>query len=301
NSSSFKLSDDGTGHLLIKDPPATIADGATLTVAAASSFDAAFADSTGTLVLSDPTHFTGTISAASGTLSSGDRIDLTNINSTAAQVGGVSYDPSTNITKLAITDGQHTDMLNLAGDYANSAWSFTSDGSGGTIATNSLPASGAATIAGGATLDLTGAVSPDVIFTDSTGTLVLSDPTHFTGTISTASGMLTSDDRIDLANINSTTAQVGSVSYDQSTNITKLAITDGQHADTLNLAGDYANSAWSFTNDGSSGTIVTNSLPHSGNVTIASGATLEITSASAENVSFNNNVAGSFGTLVLDH
>src|SRR5262249_30024311 len=143
NSSSFKLSDDGTGHLLIKDPPATIADGATLTVAAASSFDAAFADSTGTLVLSDPTHFTGTISAASGTLSSGDRIDLTNINSTAAQVGGVSYDPSTNITKLAITDGQHIDMLNLAGDYANSAWSFTSDGSGGTIATNSLPASGA--------------------------------------------------------------------------------------------------------------------------------------------------------------
>jgi hypothetical protein len=94
-------------------------------------------------VLGDPADFTGTISANSGKLSSGDGIDLTNINSTAAKVGSVDYDHAANVTAVAITDGQHTDTIKLAGDYTKSTWTLSSDGSGGTMAVDPPPSTAA--------------------------------------------------------------------------------------------------------------------------------------------------------------
>ena len=104
----------------------------------------------------------------------------------------------------------------------------------------------------GATLQLDGADSLEVVFTNSTGTLILKDPASFTGTISGLSG----NDQIDLANIDWATAQVSSVTYSPSTNLTTLVITDGTHTDTIQLAGDYTASSWTFANDGSGGTIL---------------------------------------------
>ena len=104
----------------------------------------------------------------------------------------------------------------------------------------------------GATLQLDGADLLNVTFTGSTGTLILKDPGNFSGTISG----LTGSDQIDLANINPQAAQVSSASYSPTTNVTTLVITDGQHISTILLVGDYTGSTWTFSSDGSGGTIV---------------------------------------------
>ena len=86
-----------------------------------------FAGSNGTLILTDPSNFTGTISG----LNDDDRIDLANINWVTAQVTSATYSPSTNLTTLVINDGSHTDTIQLVGDYTTSSWTFSSDGAGG--------------------------------------------------------------------------------------------------------------------------------------------------------------------------
>ena len=112
----------GTGTLAIDA-------GATLQLDGADALNVAFAGSTGKLVLKDPASFTGTIAGLTGT----DAIDLANIDWATAQLGRVTYNASTNITTLVITDGQHTDTVQLIGDYTSSTWTFTSDGKGGTL------------------------------------------------------------------------------------------------------------------------------------------------------------------------
>jgi FecR protein/Bacterial Ig-like domain len=103
--------------------------GATLQLDGADALNVAFAGSTGRLVLKDPAGFTGTIAGLTGT----DAIDLANIDWATAQLGRVTYNASTNITTLVITDGQHTDTIQLIGDYTSSTWTFSSDGKGGTL------------------------------------------------------------------------------------------------------------------------------------------------------------------------
>ena len=103
--------------------------GATLQLDGADALNVAFDGSTGKLVLKDPASFTGTIAGLTGT----DAIDLANIDWATAQLGRVTYNASTNITTLVITDGQHTDTIQLIGDYTSSTWTFSSDGMGGTL------------------------------------------------------------------------------------------------------------------------------------------------------------------------
>ena len=109
-----------------------------------------------------------------------------------------------------------------------------------------VPETGTFEIDAGATLQLDGADALNVAFAGSTGKLVLKDPASFTGTIAG----LTGTDAIDLANIDWATAQLGRVTYNASTNITTLVITDGQHTDTIQLIGDYTSSTWTFSSDG---------------------------------------------------
>jgi hypothetical protein len=116
--------------------------------------------------------------------------------------------------------------------------------------------SGSLQVDAGATLQLDGADSLNVTFTSSTGKLILKDPGNFSGTISG----LTGSDQIDLANINWQAAQVSSVNYSATTNVTTLVITDGQHISTILLVGDYTSSTWTFSSDGSGGTIVVDPL-----------------------------------------
>jgi hypothetical protein len=105
----------------------------------------------------------------------------------------------------------------------------------------------------GATLQLDGADSLNVIFTGSTGELVLGDPSEFTGNIIGLSG----SDTIDLTNlVFGTNTKVTGVTYSTATNITTLTVTDGTNVDTIQLVGDYTGSTWTLSSDGSGGTLL---------------------------------------------
>jgi hypothetical protein len=128
----------------------------------------------------------------------------------------------------------------------------------------------------GATLQPNSAHSPNVAFTGSTGELILKNPGNFTGTMSGHTG----SDQIDLANINWQSAKVSSVSYSATTNVTTLVITDGQHADSILLVGDYRSSTWMFSNDGSGGTIVVDPLKTAVTLDVTEGPVVTDTIAS---------------------
>src|SRR5581483_3030766 len=107
---------------------ATIGAGGTLALGAADSSSATFAASTGKLVLSNPSTFTGEIFGftGNGTLAGSDQIDLAGMNYNTVQdsyANGV----------LTVTDGTHTDTLNFNGSYSQANFKFASDGNGGTI------------------------------------------------------------------------------------------------------------------------------------------------------------------------
>jgi hypothetical protein len=108
-----------------------ISGAATLELGAESSANVTFgADAAGTLILRDPTGFSGTISG----LSSADHIDLANISYETASVYGITYSSNTNITTLVITGETNTDTISLLGNYTiNTAWHLSDDGHGGTI------------------------------------------------------------------------------------------------------------------------------------------------------------------------
>jgi hypothetical protein len=122
------------------------------------------------------------------------------------------------------------------------------------VAGSIFPATGVFQIDAGATLQLDGADSLNVIFTGSTGELVLKDPAEFTGEIIGLSG----SDTIDLANLSfGTNTKVSNVAYSTGTNITTLTVTDGTSVDTIHLVGDYTGSTWTLSSDGSGGTLLT--------------------------------------------
>jgi hypothetical protein len=79
-------------------------------------------------------YFTGTISG----FSSDDQIDLANISYPTASLYNVTYNASTDLTTLVITDGTSTGTIHFAGNYTvHTAWHFSSDGNGGTLLTDS--------------------------------------------------------------------------------------------------------------------------------------------------------------------
>jgi hypothetical protein len=133
-------------------------------------------------------------------------------------------------------------------------------------------------ISGAGTLGFGAASSADVTFAeDAAGRLTLEHAPYFTGTISGFS----SDDQIDLANINYATASLYNVSYNASTDITTLVITDGTSANTLQFVGNYTvHTAWHFSSDSNGGTLLTDS-PLDGGGSAASSAELADTMATA--------------------
>ena len=171
--------------------------------------------------------------------------------------------------------------------------------------------SGSATIGAGATLELAVADSGSVTFASSTGTLILESPSTFSGEIFNfaGNGNLSGSDQIDLTNINFNSVQD---SYANGV----LTVMDGTNTDKLDFNGSYKLANFDFASDGSGGTIVydppaptSNALaprssgqtitasepPTGGSATIGTGATLELSTACSEAVTFS----GSTGTLVL--
>ena len=84
--------------------------------------------------------------------------------------------------------------------------------------------------------------------------LVIASGTTFTGTVFG----FTAGDQIDFSSLNSVSAHVSSATYDPIVNITTLSIMDSVNTDTIKLTDDYSHTtAWTFTNDGSGGAIMT--------------------------------------------
>jgi VCBS repeat-containing protein len=114
-----------------------------------------------------------------------------------------------------------------------------------------------ATIATGATLELTAADSVSVQFNGPTGTLILDHSAGFTGQISnlTGTGTLSSSDQIDLKDI---AFGVGTtVAYTGTSAGGTLTVSDAQnHTANIALVGDYTNSTFTLSSDGGNGTTV---------------------------------------------
>jgi VCBS repeat-containing protein len=108
---------------------ATISGAATLEFAAASAENVNFAaGSTGTLKLDDSAAFTGSVSGLTTTT----YIDLADLSWAEGQmVASFSGDASGG--KLTVSDGTHSDTINLAGDYTQSGWTLSQDSHGNTL------------------------------------------------------------------------------------------------------------------------------------------------------------------------
>ncbi|MGY2809348.1 hypothetical protein ACVIHF_006078 [Bradyrhizobium sp. USDA 4506] len=165
-------------------------------------------------------------------------------------VNGVNQSANTEIdvtpAQLALTTyqaGSGTDQLSIRA-YDGSAWGAWQPFN----VTGESPSS--ATIAAGATLELTGASNAAVTFLGSTGTLKLDNSASFTGTVAGMSG----SDTIDFANINFATVQTPTFSGD-STHGT-LTVTDGTVTASIALLGNYMASTFTASSDGHGGTSV---------------------------------------------
>jgi VCBS repeat-containing protein len=113
---------------------ATIGTGASLELAAADSGSVKFGGPTGILILDHPSTFAGLIFdlTGNGSLSGSDQIDLRDIDFGPGTT--VAYTGNTTGGLLTVSDAQHhTASIELAGNYAGSTFSLSSDGGGGTI------------------------------------------------------------------------------------------------------------------------------------------------------------------------
>ncbi|MEH2476841.1 VCBS repeat-containing protein [Nitrobacteraceae bacterium AZCC 2146] len=108
---------------------ATISGAATLEFAAASAEPVNFAaGSTGTLKLDDSAAFTGSVSG----LTTATYIDLADLSWAQGQMIA-SFSGDTSGGKLTVSNGTHSDTINLAGDYTQSGWTLSQDSNGNTL------------------------------------------------------------------------------------------------------------------------------------------------------------------------
>jgi fibronectin-binding autotransporter adhesin len=212
----------------------------------------------GTLEIDQPSTFSGKIAGISG---SSDVLDLGGFDAAhdtvVASTGSGSYDSATNTTSLLVTDEttHQSTTLTLVGDYSGSSWTATSDGHGGADIVDP-PAASPATVATGSSFEVASAASAeDVTFHSSTGSLILDNPSGFTGVISgfTGDGTLAGSDQIDLKGIDYHSSSF-TESYDAADDT--LSVSDGVQDATLHLTGIYQAANFSFTTDGHGGTIV---------------------------------------------
>ena len=198
------------------------------------------------------TNIDNTISGA-GQLGTGQMALINNGTIAAIGTHALVVDTGTNVlTNAGTLEATGSGGLIVNSDVANSGLIWAN---GGNITINgAVTGSGSAMISGAATLELGAESSANVTFgADAAGTLILRDPTGFTGTISG----LSSTDHIDLANMSYETASVYGITYSSNTNITTLVITGGTNTDTISLLGNYTiNTAWHLSDDGHGGTIV---------------------------------------------
>jgi hypothetical protein len=167
---------------------------------------------------------------------------------------------------------------------------------GGTLIAHNTVTGGTATIAGG-TLEFVASSSANTTFTAS-GTLRLDASSSYTGTVSG----FTAGDTFDLTDINFAIVQTPVFSGDATGGT--LTVTDGSHTAKIALLGNYLASTFVASNDGHSGTFITDppaaassqSATAASSITISGTSQVQISDASNENVTF---APGATGELVL--
>jgi len=117
----------GTGTT-VRSGSLVIGNGASVEIPGAYSGSISFAGATGTLIIDNSAKFSGSFS---GSLASGDRIDLTDI--TAGASASLSYAGNSSGGTLTVSDGTHTAKLGVVGNYSLANFTASSDGKGGTI------------------------------------------------------------------------------------------------------------------------------------------------------------------------
>ncbi len=213
-----------------------------------------------TLILDDSHQFSGTIVGLVEASNEGmeNHVDLTDLKYVSGHMH-ITYDDSTDV--LTVTAGSDSVSLNVS-DSGNfdPAFEFTKDSGTGTLI-DDPSASGPMTISSGQTLDISGAGTGPVSFTDSsgnTGELVLQHSTEFTGTITgfTGDGTLANSDLIDLQDINF--AKLTTETYTENASGTggALTLSDGTDTTVINFLGNYTLANFNFSTDGSGGTLV---------------------------------------------
>ncbi len=152
NGYNWTATADGNGGANVVDPApiATIANGASLDIAAPSNENVTFTGGIGSLILNDPAGFTGQIVGFTGTApdaAHSDTVDLVGIDFNSAHFAD-TY--SSSVGLLTVTDGTHT--ADITFDDFNATLDFASDGNGGTLITDP-PSSNSSGNAAGAPAD----------------------------------------------------------------------------------------------------------------------------------------------------
>ena len=222
----------------------------------------------GELVLDDPQDFHGLIKvlAPAAPEATENYIDLKGFAyTTETKVSSVSFDESTGITAVTISDGGTAPNLTIhvVGDYYTGDIRFADDGEGGTLISDPTVNS-AALIASGSTLEIGAASAATVVFGNdhgNTGELVLDSSRAFTGQIAgfSGDGSVSNSDLIDIADIS-----FASIAIDKTTYVTQgdgsgvltLYDANGYVLDNLKFDGSYQLSNFSIENDGSGHTLI---------------------------------------------
>jgi autotransporter passenger strand-loop-strand repeat protein len=98
--------------------------------------------SSGTLILDDSQHFSGSVAGLA--TSGAQNVDLADISFATANL--VGYSNSGTSGTLTVTDGTHTALLNVIGTYTLTSFKTSNDGHGGTLLTDP-PVSSSPTVA----------------------------------------------------------------------------------------------------------------------------------------------------------
>ena len=204
-----------------------------------------------TLTLLHPSTFNFDIAE----LSASNTLELEGFDTNTVATPG-SYNPTNGTTVLTVSDPtEHATplTLTLVGNYSNSTFNVTSDGSGGVYIVD--PSVMTDTIAAGGTLDVATPSNAIVTFAGGTGSLVLNDPEGFTGQIIGFTGTAPDaahSDTIDLVGINYGSSQFAEL-YNSVTGL--LTVTDGTNSASITF--DDFNATLDFASDGNGGTLIT--------------------------------------------
>jgi hypothetical protein len=269
--------------------------------------------SVGELILDDPKDFHAPITGFGGNdiidlktmtylASTSTTLDINHSTATLTQgsnVETISLSIGATETQITVSEGGSTATIKLEGNYTGHSFTFSSDGHGGTQFVDPLA------IYSGGTLELSAASADNVLFVNDSGisgTLVLDNPTGYTGQISGFTGTsATTSDAIDLKGLAFDSAMQWVYTENSAGTGGELTISEGSSVvDTINFAGNYTTANFTVQSDGSGGTLVTDPPAGSTTDTILASAPNQTLTGFAQSDTFVFNFAGVGQTTVTD-